>query len=397
MTQLYSTTLDNEMDMLLAHQKTMKAAELLLMNISTKTTFTTAVLEVARVVIENTGMGELRIGLNQTDARCYLRAQVLFNNEYGLITENDFHYAKKLIPIFELDTDKQQQRASFAIGLPRSISPDKDKLARIVHYLNVEMPKTPYEEVKLKMLDLSQESAQKTKELEESNYINDLKNEFISMASHELKTPLTVIRANAQLLNSNRISTLEQAVVVAASIQKQCEKLTYLANQLIDTVKIENARFIYVKESLDFNDYLHDLLTDLHHLVPEHELQIDLASSVQVELDRLRMEQVIANLLSNAAKYSEKGTNIIVKTHHTLPGILTMSVSDQGIGMSADSLTKIFDKFYRDESVMYKYAGLGMGMYISSKIVQDHGGHIWAESIPERGSTFYVSIPILSS
>jgi len=118
---------------------------------------------------------------------------------------------------------------------------------------------------------------------------------------------------------------------------------------------------------------------------------------VRVKLDRERMDQVFTNLVSNAGKYSKTGSRVVIKTKVCDKGILTVSITDEGIGMSADSVEKIFQKFHRDKQVIKGYSGLGMGLYIASEIVNDHGGKIWVKSVENVGSTFFFSLPGIDS
>ena len=108
------------------------------------------------------------------------------------------------------------------------------------------------------------------------------------------------------------------------------------------------------------------------------------------------MEQVLSNISGNAAKYSPDH-NIIEFRTETLQGAVLISVIDHGVGMSEKDITKIFEKFHRNEEVAQRYSGMGMGLYITSKIVRDHGGKIWAESKKGEGSTFYFTLPVFTS
>jgi signal transduction histidine kinase len=112
-----------------------------------------------------------------------------------------------------------------------------------------------------------------------------------------------------------------------------------------------------------------------------------------VSIDELRMEQVFNNLLGNAGKYSDRNTQISVSTTVD-EGVVIISIADQGPGMSAETMSSVFDKFYRAKDVLKSHTGLGMGLYITSKIVTDHNGKIWVESEPGQGSTFHFTIPI---
>jgi signal transduction histidine kinase len=129
-------------------------------------------------------------------------------------------------------------------------------------------------------------------------------------------------------------------------------------------------------------------------LVPTHQLVIELGETRLLFIDKLRIEQVMMNIAGNAAKYSAPGTCINISTTISETGDLIIAVKDEGIGMSADELQKVFDKFYRVESIIKKYNGFGMGLYISSKIINYHGGELWAESTGS-GSTFKIRLPVV--
>ena len=179
-------------------------------------------------------------------------------------------------------------------------------------------------------------------------------------------------------------------------IDAQSSKLTNLVQQLLDTSKIENGKLEYKYEEVDFNAFIEDTSFLITHLLPHHTVVLDLGVNAKVKLDRERMDQVFTNLISNAGKYSRPGSQVSLKTSVSDRGILTVSVSDEGIGMSEDSIEKIFQKFHRDKQVINGYSGLGMGLYIASVIISDHGGKIWVESIKNEGSTFFFSLPCIA-
>jgi two-component system sensor histidine kinase VicK len=133
----------------------------------------------------------------------------------------------------------------------------------------------------------------------------------------------------------------------------------------------------------------------LEHMVPSHRLSwLCCPEEVMVSIDILRIEQVLTNLVSNAAKYSDPATNIHINCSSNA-GNLTICVRDQGIGISKNNIIRIFDKYFREETVTDKYSGFGMGLYISSGIVREHNGAIWAEKNEEAGSSFYFTLPVL--
>ena len=132
----------------------------------------------------------------------------------------------------------------------------------------------------------------------------------------------------------------------------------------------------------------------MQHILPHHHLSTVFCKDVSVLMDELRMEQVIANLLSNAGKYSNKNTGIIINTSLSEPGKVTISITDNGLGMTSETTASVFDKFYRAKDVLKTHTGLGMGLYITSKIITDHKGEIWVDSAIGTGSTFHFTIPL---
>ena len=179
-------------------------------------------------------------------------------------------------------------------------------------------------------------------------------------------------------------------------IDIQARKIQTLIQQLLDIAKVENGQAHYNNEQVDFNSYFSDMADLITQLVPTHQLIIELGETRLLFIDKLRIEQVIMNIAGNAAKYSAPGTCISISTSIAETGDLIIAVKDEGIGMSADELQKVFGKFYRVESVIKKYNGFGMGLYISSKIINDHGGELWAESTGSSGSTFKIRLPVIN-
>src|SRR5690606_28235860 len=145
--------------------------------------------------------------------------------------------------------------------------------------------------------------------------------------------------------------------------------------------KIEIGQLEYNMAPVDFGNYIQHTVEDLKHLIPDHQLIINCEETSMIVIDELRLEQVLSNLISNAAKYSEPGTKVHLNTVNDFTNnTLILSIKDEGLGISPEGLNKIFQKFHREPEVISKHSGLGMGMYIAAKIVDSHGGKIWAES-----------------
>lgn len=388
-------TLENEMDLVLAHKRSMKVAEKLGLTIATQTTFATAVSEIARTVIEHTDNGQLDICLEQNKQRYSLVASVMFDNNI-VFTNADagYYYAQKLVPEFSLNTSDTVNTIEMKIGLPRSLKLDNIKIAALQKYFAEEEPINAYDEIKQRNTTLNKIALEKEEELRQSRIIDEKKTEFISIASHEIKTPITIIKAYTQIAQSLGDQCSDQVSDLLNKVDFQTTKLLSLIHQLLDISKIENGNLAYSKEPVSLNDFIMDMVTIISNIVPSNKIITLLGDDHNIAIDKIRMEQVFSNLIVNAAKYSHAHADIEITTTPGQPGFVRIAITDHGIGMTARSMESIFNKFYRDDDVLTTHSGLGMGLYIASKIVSDHGGEIWAESTEGVGSTFFFTIPL---
>ncbi|MNR07922.1 Alkaline phosphatase synthesis sensor protein PhoR [compost metagenome] len=186
-----------------------------------------------------------------------------------------------------------------------------------------------------------------------------------------------------------------KVIPILDKLDQQTTKLSTLVQQLMDVSQIENGSLVYSIKKLNFSEFLTDVVSMLSHVHSNYHIKLELSDTYYVNGDRLRLEQVFTNLIGNAAKYSPIDTQITV-SYQVIDHELIITVKDQGQGMNKDSLKSIFEKFYRNSEVEATHPGLGMGLYITSKIVVDHGGKIWAESQRNIGSIFYVSLPLVT-
>jgi len=394
MIKLVAISLENELDLVLSHKRSMRLAERLGLTTATQTTFATAVLEIARTVIEHTNDGLLAIGLEQNKTRYTLTAVVVFDKTIRFTNEDaGFYYAQKLVPEFELSETPTGNVITMKMGLPRSLRLDAEKISGLKKELSTEPPINAYEEIKIRNAKLSRLANEKNEELRQSKLIDEQKTEFISIASHELKTPMTVLKAYTQMAQSTKEPVSAHLREVLGKIDLQANKLMALVHQLLDISKIENGNLQYKLEVVPLNHFVSEQVSVMAHILPHHHFTTALSADEKVVMDPLRMEQVLANLLGNAAKYSEKNTAISVTTTSGV-GVVTISVTDQGRGMSGETMASVFDKFYRASDVLKSHTGLGMGLYITSKIIADHQGKIWVESSEGSGSTFSFTLPL---
>jgi signal transduction histidine kinase len=395
MIKIVSIPLENEMDLVLAHKRSMKVAERLGLTMATQTTFATAVSEIARTVIEHTDDGVLDIGLEQNKTRYSLMATVMFDKDIRFTNADaSFYYAQKLVPEFDLTETEAGNLITMKIGLPRSLKLDPTKAGTLKKDFEEDQPLNAYEEIKQRNATLNRIASEKDEALLQSKLIDEKKTEFISIASHELKTPMTVLKAYTQIAKRTKEPLSEHLRGLLDKIDVQSNKLLTLVQQLLDISKIENGNLQYNMQVVSLNDFLHSQVAVMRHILPHHEFITNFCTNVDVYVDELRLEQVLANLLGNAGKYSDRNTRISINTSLSQPGMITISITDQGRGMTAETTASVFDKFYRAKDVLKSHTGLGMGLFITSKIITDHRGNIWVESNEGVGSTFYFTIPL---
>jgi len=223
----------------------------------------------------------------------------------------------------------------------------------------------------------------------------DKKDEFIGIASHELKTPLTSLKGYLQIMSIYRKEDIPATIkqyIDKANIS--INKLHHLINDLLDVSKIQAGRLTYLLTDVNLANMIATGVENATHIYPGFHFEHDIEPELMVHGNPERLEQVLMNLISNATKYSDEGGKIIVKAYK-LDGHVRVSVTDFGIGLSEEQREKIFERFYRVEDKTYSTSGLGMGLYISSEIIKHHKGIINVESQLKKGSTFYFELPLL--
>jgi len=221
------------------------------------------------------------------------------------------------------------------------------------------------------------------------------KNDFIAMASHELKTPLTSIKAYLQLLSRRLASSNDSFVNNALQVASlQVNRMTDLIHGFLDLSKLEPGKLKLKIQRFELNKLVTDIIADFTTASPNRTISFEPNEDINVPADREKIGQVISNFLSNAIKYSDKGSKIIV-TSKEINGNVQVTITDEGIGIKAKDQEKLFQRFYRVENEKMKnISGFGIGLYLASEIIQRHKGKIGVESVEGKGSTFYFSLPL---
>jgi signal transduction histidine kinase len=221
-----------------------------------------------------------------------------------------------------------------------------------------------------------------------------LKEDFLSAAAHDLKTPLTTVVAQAQFLErkATRDPSAPSDLPGLQRIVREAQRLSALVTDLLDAARMEQGRLISDREPVDLGALV-SVVTARRHSAT-HATEVDVRGAVVGNYDSRRIEQLMENLIENARKYSPEATPVNVSVWQE-DGEARITVQDRGIGIPAADLPRIFERFARASNVDdRKFHGMGLGLYICRGIVEEHGGRIWADSEVGKGSTFHVALPL---
>ncbi|BEV02864.1 ATP-binding protein [Chryseobacterium gambrini] len=235
-------------------------------------------------------------------------------------------------------------------------------------------------------------------DIDDQKKVEKEKDEFLSIASHELKTPLTSIKAYVQLLERKLKLDKESAEAgFLTKVQDQIEKLNTLITDLLDVSKIENGKLKITKKPVNLESVISNAIDTI---VQTHESRVKIKRDgtkpdILIPLDAIRIEQVLINFLTNAIKYSPQNNQVIVTTFvDEEEQEVRVSVTDFGIGIPDFKQEAVFNKFYRVEESSLQFQGMGIGLFICSEIIKQHHGNIGVSSKIDEGSTFYFTLPL---
>eukprot|EP01136_Pigoraptor_vietnamica_P015990 Opistho-1_new@59681 len=231
-------------------------------------------------------------------------------------------------------------------------------------------------------------------EIKERIKAEQKKDEFISIASHELKTPITSLRAAVQILKRSfhKEPTAQIVPKLLDTADNSILKLTNLVEELLDVSKIEGGQIRLEKKVFNLYNLVNDCCLNTS-MLGTHQFNISGDKDLEINADALRIEQVVINLLSNAIKYSPLAQQVEIHINK-IGNQAEVIVKDKGIGIEEEKMQHLFDRYYRVDSSGLQYAGLGLGLYISAELIRMHGGKIGVTSKLGVGSSFWFTLPL---
>jgi PAS domain S-box-containing protein len=218
--------------------------------------------------------------------------------------------------------------------------------------------------------------------------------EFISVASHELKTPITSLKATLQVMSQIINSKPEmppELVKFGQNAQHHVTKLTHLVEDLLNTTKIEQGQLALNKTIFTMSDMIDGCCSHIR-LAGEYNIVYEGDHSLKVFADQFKIDQVMVNLVNNAVKYAPRSKDIVINVER-LEQATRVSVTDRGNGIPEDQIKQLFDRFFRVKDQAAKTSGLGLGLYICAEIIRRHDGEIGVESTVGEGATFWFTLP----
>lgn len=232
-------------------------------------------------------------------------------------------------------------------------------------------------------------------DITDQKLLQQQKDDFIGIASHELKTPVTSIKAYTQILRRMLTKNGESNEAnMVGRMDSQINRLNHLIGDLLDVTKINSGKLIYNNKHFNFDTMVSEMVDDLQRTTEQHQIITDFEAVGDIFGDEERIGQVVSNLITNAIKYSPKATEIRVSTR-IKDELVSFCVEDYGIGIDEDKLSKVFDQFYRAVGgSQQSIPGLGLGLFISAEIIKREGGKIWATSDVGKGSIFCFDLPV---
>lgn len=230
-------------------------------------------------------------------------------------------------------------------------------------------------------------------DIHEQKQLAEQKDMFINIVSHELRTPITTAKAFTQF--AVRVAQNQETHTYLQKALNSIEKLNKLITTLLDISRLDSGKMERLDmEATNFDDFITEIVENYQYALPKRKIFLKGTTQKHILADKLKLEQVINNLLSNAMAYSPDNQNIYVSVTTQDDQYICISIEDKGVGIAKENLDKIFDRFYRINEGKTS-TGLGLGLYISKEIISRHNGKIWAESELGQGTSMKIMLPIL--
>jgi two-component system CheB/CheR fusion protein len=320
---------------------------------------------------------------------------------HGLPTDSTLTYAEllELIP--------EEDRSVLETTIEVTLQQPEDAEFNVLYRVNGEAPERPKwlklkgkayfneENIATRLVGTVVDNTIEKRLQEETKELLRKKDEFISIASHELKTPITSIKALLQVVE--RSIAKNDPVNTEMMVQKatrQVNKLVDLITELLDVTKIHAGKLDLNISDFSIVQLIEECVEQVHDKNKGQQIEIDGASALLVHADRARVEQVIMNLINNAIKYSPDSDHMNIRVIEE-DAHVKVSITDYGIGIPKDKIPQIFQRFFRVQENSRSFAGLGLGLYISAEIIKRHHGEMGLDSEVDKGSTFWFKIPKL--
>jgi signal transduction histidine kinase len=435
-TKLGDVYVRRESDIVKVRERVRRLAREVGFDSTTQIKITTAVSEVTRNIYEYAQSGIISLalcergadvglmvtarddgpGIDGTTLRAIMRGSYQSTSGLGVGLSG----TRKLMDEFDIQTASGEgTRVSIVKWLPRAAGVTaKSRLDELREHLGADTDAVAVEELQQQNRDfieilselekkraqleqLNEELNKANRELNEANTklreLSELKEEFLALTTHDLRSPLTVISGVISFFTSGRLGELspEQKNMVAM-MERNAQSLIELVNDLLDASKIESGTMRLDITSINLRGLIDELRETMEPLAREKEIRLDdkLPPDLPlVEADRTKLRRILVNLLSNALKFTPKGGLVQIRAEG-LDGRVRLSVADTGVGIAPEDVARLFDKYEQARSRATRgEKGTGLGLYITKQLVELHGGEITVDSTPGHGSTFSFTLP----
>lgn len=234
------------------------------------------------------------------------------------------------------------------------------------------------------------------KDVTEYKKLEKVKDDFLNIAAHELKTPITSIKVYSQMMENGIARTRDEKLQsYYQKLKNHIDRLTNLVHELLDTTRITTGKLSLFKELFSIEDLVRKTVREVEEIYQVNNFRIIADKDIRIRADRNKLGQVILNFLTNALKYSPPNSEIVIRLSFDKSNVI-LSVKDKGIGIPPKYHQKIFERYFQVETaIKSKDLSMGLGLYISSSIIKAHKGKIWVESKEGKGSTLYFSLPFV--